>query len=434
MERISIWRKNAELPSFNPLGGDTRTDVLIIGGGMAGILCARELRDRGIDCMLVEAKNICSGITENTTAKITLQHGLIYDKMIRRFGTEGARMYVCAQSDAMSRYQKLCEGIECDYEEKDSFVYSLSDRSKIEKEVVSMQRLGLKADFTDDLSLPFDVAGAVRLPRQAQFDPLKFILNISSGLPIFENTKVLELGRGWAKTDRGTVKAKAIIVATHFPFINKHGSFFLKLYQHRSYVSALEKAPDVHGMYVDEDEKGMSFRNYKDLLLLVGGGHRTGKNGGNWQELEAFAKKHYPGARIHAKWATQDCMTLDGIPYIGKYSSRTPHLFVATGFNKWGMTSSMVAAPLLADLVEGKKNEYAEIFSPSRSILRPQLAVNAAESILGLITPTVPRCPHLGCALRYNKAEHSWDCPCHGSRFSETGRLINNPATDDKRK
>lgn len=429
----SIWRKTASLPSFDALSGDASTDVLIIGGGMAGILTARELWERGIDCILVEAKKICSGITENTTAKITLQHGLIYDKMIRRFGAEGARAYVCAQKEAMERYEKLCGEIDCDYEEKDSYVYSLTDRKKIENEVLALRQLGISADFTDDLPLPFEVEGAVRVPNQAQFDPLKFVGGITRGLRIFEDTKVLELGRGFAITNRGTVRAKSIIVATHFPFINKHGSFFLKMYQHRSYVLALENAQSVGGMYVDEAEKGFSFRNYENLLLLGGGGHRTGKKGGNWHELEAFARKHYPNARIRARWATQDCMTLDSIPYIGQYSKSTEGLFVATGFNKWGMTNSMVAATILCDLVEGKRNEYEKIFSPSRSILRPQLAINAAESVLGLITPTAPRCPHLGCALKYNKAEHSWDCPCHGSRFSESGELLNNPATDDKR-
>ena len=224
-----------------------------------------------------------------------------------------------------------------------------------------------------------------------------------------------------------------IIVATHFPILNKHGSYFLKLYQHRSYVLALEGAQKVDGMYVDEDKKGLSFRNYGDRLLLGGGSHRTGKKGGNWHELEKFARKHYPSARVVGKWATQDCMSLDSVPYIGQYSKNTPDLYVATGFNKWGMTSSMVASMILSDLVQGKPNEYAQVFSPSRSILRPQLAVNALESTFGLLTPTVPRCPHLGCALKYNKAEHSWDCPCHGSRFTESGEVINNPATDDKR-
>ena len=185
-------------------------------------------------------------------------------------------------------------------------------------------------------------------------------------------------------------------------------------------------------MYVDEDKKGMSFRNYGDLLLLGGGGHRTGKRGGNWRELEGFAKRNYPDSKVVARWAAQDCMTLDDIPYIGQYSKGTPELYVATGFNKWGITSSMVAADILCDLVRGKKNDFAEIFSPSRSILRPQLAINTVEALIGLLTPTAPRCPHMGCALKYNPDEHSWDCSCHGSRFTESGELIDNPSTDDK--
>ena len=196
---------------------------------------------------------------------------------------------------------------------------------------------------------------------------------------------------------------------------------------------ALKNAPVMDGMYRDADQKGLSFRSWRDLLLLGGGSHRTGKEGGGWRELEAFARRHYPTAQVEARWATQDCMSLDGVPYIGQYSKTTPNLYVATGFNKWGMTSAMAAATILTDLVQGKDNPYAEVFAPSRRSLRPQLFVNAAEATLNLLTPTAPRCPHMGCALKYNRAERSWDCPCHGSRFQEDGRLIDNPATDDKR-
>ena len=246
-------------------------------------------------------------------------------------------------------------------------------------------------------------------------------------------TKALELAPGQVVTNRGTVRAEHIIVTTHFPLLNKHGAYFLKLYQHRSYVLALANAPDVKGMYVDEGNTGLSFRNYGSLLLLGGGGHRTGKPGGGWRELEDFAKRHYPQATVAARWAAQDCMTLDGAPYAGRYSRGTEGLYAMTGFNKWGMTSSMAAALLLADLVQGKENPYAELFNPSRRLLRPQLAVNAWESALGLLTPTVPHCPHMGCALKYNPQEHSWDCPCHGSRFGEDGRLLDLPATDGKK-
>lgn len=428
----SIWHKGAPSVRFEALDGDRSTDVLIIGGGIAGVLCAYKLKNAGVDCILAESGRILSGITKNTTAKITLGHGLIYDKLIKRFGKEKAGHYLEAQMRAGEQYARLCRESDCCYEVRDSYVYSLDKREKIEREVLALSSLGVTAELSDAPELPFEVAGAVRVKNQAQFHPLKFLYEIAQGLSIYENTKVLELMDGRARTSRGNISYKKLIVATHFPMLNKHGSYFLKLYQHRSYVLALRGAQNVMGMYVDECDKGLSFRSYGDLLLLGGGGHRTGKKGGCWQELEDFAGKYYKNARVVAKWATQDCMTLDGVPYIGQYSKSTPDVFVATGFNKWGMTNAMAAADILSRLVCGENHPLADVFSPSRSILRPQLAVNALESALGLLTPTAPRCPHLGCALKYNRAEHSWDCPCHGSRFTENGELIDNPATDDK--
>ena len=429
----SIWEENAEHPRFEALKESKNTDVLIIGGGIAGILCAYMLKNAGVDCILAEAGRICGGITKNTTAKITLGHGLLYDKLIRRFGEERARLYLEAQEQACGKYAELCKNIPCDYEAKDSYVYSIGNRKKIERKFDALNRLGVGAEFSTELPLPFKVAGAVCVKNQAQFNPLKFAFAIAKDIPIYENTTVVELMPGKAITNHGTITCKKIIVATHFPMLNKHGSYFLKMYQHRSYVLALDGAPSVNGMYVDDADTGMSFRNYKNLLLLGGGGHRTGKKGGGWHELEAFVGEHYKDAKIISRWAAQDCMTLDGAPYIGKYSQNTQGLYVATGFNKWGISSSMVSAMILSDIVQEKRNDYAEVFSPSRSILRPQLAVNAFESIAGLLTPTVPRCPHLGCVLKYNPTEHSWDCPCHGSRFTESGELIDGPATDDKK-
>lgn len=427
----SVWEKQAPKLRFDPLEGNKSTDVLIVGGGIAGILCAWKLKNAGVDCMVAEAKQICSGITKNTTAKITLQHGLIYQKLIKSFGEEYASLYLEAQTLAGKNYAQLCKNIDCDYETKDSYVYSLDNRSKIEREIVALCKLGVDADFSSVGELPFAVAGAVRLKNQAQFHPLKFLYAMAKDLPIFQDTKVVGLKPGKAVTNRGEIAYKRLIIATHFPILNKHGSYFLKLYQHRSYVLALKNAQPVKGMYVDESDKGLSFRSFGELLLLGGGGHRTGKQGGCWQELEEFAKKHYPKAQVVGKWATQDCMTLDAVPYIGQYAKSTPDVYVTTGFQKWGMTNAMVAADILCDLIQDAPNPYAKVFSPSRRILRPQLAVNAFESTLGLLTPTAPRCPHLGCALKYNAQEHSWDCPCHGSRFTHEGELIDNPATDD---
>ncbi len=429
----SIWKESPEKATFQDLKNNKSTDVLIIGGGIAGILCAYKLKNAGIDCLLAEKNEICGGITGNTTAKITLGHGLIYHKMIKRFGENKAQLYAEAQIKAINEYAYLCQNIDCDFETQDNYVYSLTDRSKIENEVAALNRLGVKAEFSETCELPFSVAGAVRIGDQAQFHPLKFLYTIAKDLPIYEKTKIIELMPHKARTKYGELTYKKLIIATHFPMLNKHGLYPLKLYQHRSYVIALKNAQKISGMYVDESDTGMSFRSCGELLLLGGGGHRTGKMGGCWQELEDFAKRHYKNSEIAYKWATQDCMTLDSIPYIGQHSSSTPDIFVATGFNKWGMTNAMVAADILCDLVREKPNRYAQVFSPSRTMLRMQLAVNALESTVGLLTPTVPRCPHLGCALKYNRHEHSWDCPCHGSRFTRDGKLIDNPATDDHR-
>lgn len=427
----SIWAENIQKPHFDSLRQDKTTDVLIIGGGMTGLLCAYTLQQAGVHCILCEADTICGAVTHNTTAKITFQHGFIYDKLISK-SEKKAALYLQANKEAFRKYSMLCQDIDCDFAKVDSYVYSFN-RQKAQAEFAALDKLGISAKLTTNTSLPLKDICAVSVENQGQFNPLKFAYALAEGLPIYEHTKIKELLPHTAIIDGGKIKARKIILATHFPILNKHGGFFLKLYQHRSYVLALQNAPQIHGIYVDEDKKGMSFRNYGDLLLLGGGGHRTGKKGGGWLELENFASSHFPKAKIVARWATQDCMTLDNIPYIGQYSPNTPDLYVATGFNKWGMTSSMVAATLLADMIVGKSSPYEEIFSPSRSILHPQLAVNSAEAIINLITPTVPRCPHMGCALKYNKQEHTWDCPCHGSRFSENGQLIDNPATDDKR-
>ena len=255
----------------------------------------------------------------------------------------------------------------------------------------------------------------MKFSRQAQFHPLKFLSAVAKGLNIYEHTFVREMIGNMAITDHATIQANHVIVTTHFPFINKHGSYFFKLYQHRSYVLGLRNAQDVEGMYVDECRTGLSFRNRGDLLLLGGGGHRTGHKGGNWNELREFAKKVYPHSTEQYRWAAQDCMSLDDIPYIGRYSKSTRDFYVASGFNKWGMTGAMTAAMILTDTILGKHNDCADVFDPSRSILKPQLLVNGLEATKNLLTISKKRCPHLGCALKWNSAERSWDCPCHGT-------------------
>ena len=429
-KNISVWQK-VKLRDFPKLEGDINTDVLIIGGGMAGILTAYMLHQAGVKYVLVEGRKICSGTTQNTTAKITAQHGLNYHKLLKGEGLEKARDYLNANLSACTEYAKLCSYIDCDYEVKDNYVYSVDDRKKLEDEMDALHKIGYDAELCEKVDLPFATAGAVKFPNQAQFNPLKFISALAGDLHIYENSFVHEMEPGQATTEDGRVRASKIIVTTHFPFINKHGSYFLKLHQHRSYVIALKNAENVEGMYVDEDHKGLSFRNYGNLLLLGGGGHRTGMKGGGWDELRSFAREHYPNAEETNYWAAQDCMSLDFTPYIGQYSKRTEDLYAATGFNKWGMTGSMVSAMILRDKILGRSNEFEAVFDPSRSILKPQLFVNGCVSVGNLLTPSKKRCPHLGCALKWNSKERSWDCACHGSRFSEDGKVLDNPANGD---
>lgn len=427
----SLWKSTSELPSFDALEQDIKTDVLIVGGGLAGILCGYALKNRGIDCVIVEANRVLSGMTGNTTAKITSQHGLIYSKLIDEFSAEQAKMYLKANESAIQQYKIICENIDCNFEFKSSYVYSVTDKDKLDKELSALSKIGFDAKFTNDTPLPFEVAGAIEFENQAQFNPVKFADAIINALKIYEHTMVKFFDGHTAVTDKGKISAQKIIIATHFPIINKHGFYFMKMYQDRSYVIALENAMDVFGMYKDESKTGLSFRSYEDFLLLGGGSHRTGKQGGGFKEIRYFAKKYYPNATEKFSWAAQDCMTLDGIPYIGQYSKSLPDFYVATGFNKWGMTSSMVAAEILSDAIEDKFNEFSELFSPERTSLRPQLAVNICESVGHLIKFSKPRCSHLGCALEWNSVERSWDCPCHGSRFEENGKLINDPAQKD---
>lgn len=430
----SLWTRHTGLPRFPVLDGERNTDVLIVGGGMAGILCAKMLAREGADYVLIEADTICRGVTGNTTAKITSQHGLVYSRLLREFDAETARSYWEANQAALAEYRVMARNADCDLECKDNYIFSRTSSAELEQELAALRQLGIPADYAEDLPLPFPTAGAIRFRDQAQFHPLKFVSEIARDLQVYEHTRAREFIGNTVVTDRGRINASRIVVATHFPILNKHGGYFLKLYQQRSYVLALENAQQVEGMYLDAAEKGLSLRNYGSMLLVGGGGHRTGKKSTGWKPLEEFARKYYPQARERFRWATQDCMSLDGMPYIGQYSPGTPQLYVATGFNKWGMTSAMVSAMLLTDLLQGKANPYEGVFSPSRRMLRPQLLANGGSAAINLLTPTVPRCPHLGCALKWNPWEHSWDCPCHGSRFSEDGTLLDNPADGDLKK
>ncbi|RUR36891.1 FAD-dependent oxidoreductase [Clostridium perfringens] len=473
----SLWSESCKFRKREGLNKDIKTDVLVIGAGIAGILTAYMLKQKGREVVVIDAAEIASGNTKNTTAKITSQHDLIYSKLITEFGEEKARQYAKANELAIKKYKEIIEDrrIECDFEEKPAYVYSLNEVEVLKEEAEAAKKLGIDAEFVQKANLPFKINGALKFNNQAQFNPLKFLKYISNELVIYENTRALEIKENLVVTSGGNITAKNIVVATHYPIMNAPGYYFMKMHQERSYVLALENKSEIDGMYIDLNKEGYSFRTYNNLLLLGGISHRTGENeeGGSYDELRKVAKRLYPKAKEKYHWSAQDCMTIDGIPYIGRYSSETPNIYVATGFNKWGMTSSMVSAMIISDMILEKENDFSEIFSPRRfdlSLSINNIANDLIETAKNFIAQKVyipsseiehiknghggiieyngekvgvyknkegkeffvsTKCTHLGCQLSWNADELTWDCPCHGSRFDYKGRLIGSPANKD---
>lgn len=431
MKQQSLWASGLEgAVSTQALQGDARTEVLVIGAGMAGILCAHMLKEAGAQCIVVEGNKIGSGVTRNTTAKVTAQHALMYAQLIQKIGESKARQYYLANRRAVDDYRALASGHLCDWEEKTAFVYSTGDRKKLDQEAEAYRKLEIPMRFDEKAPLPVKVTGALGMEGQAQFHPLKLLMGVAQELTIYEDTFVTGIEGSRAATNHGVITADHIVLATHYPMVNVPGLYFMKIYQHRSYVIALSQGPQINGMYIDEREDGFSFRNARDFLLMGGGDRKTGQaehKGGGYAPLRELAKKAYPGKEIAFEWSAQDCMTLDGMPYIGKHRRSDGCCYVATGFQKWGMTGSMVAARVLSDLITKGRSEEEELFSPQRSMLHGQLLVNLGSAAVNMARVN-KRCPHLGCAMRWNDAEKTWECPCHGSRFGEDGRVIDNPA------
>ena len=473
----SIWSQTCSLRDRQPLSGGRKTEIAVIGAGMAGILIASALQEAGARVIVLEADRVASGQTRNTTAKITSQHGLIYRKLTDTLGRDKARQYAMANEAALAEYRRIIveNGIDCDLENQCAYVYG-SDAKTLRTEAACAQALGLPATFTADAALPFPVAGAVRFANQAQFHPLKFLAAIAEPLTIYENTPVKAVEDHSLVTERGTVTADKIVFACHYPFVNFPGLYFARMHQERSYVLALEDASFADGMWIfaDREKNPYSFRHWKSYLLLGGGGHRCGENstGGRYDGLRQKARKWFPQSREVAHWSAQDCVTADDVPYIGPYAPSRPDWYVATGFQKWGMTASMVSAMLLRDSICGRKNPYAEVFDPGRfdaeavagvmeesgqavkGLARRffQIPAETAKKLApghggvvfldgekvgvykdedGTLYPVDIRCPHLGCQLEWNPDEKSWDCPCHGSRFDRYGKLISGPAQTD---
>lgn len=447
----SLWSTTVRLPEKESLQADIKVQNLVIGAGMAGVLIAYLLQEKGQEVIVLEAKEIASGQTKNTTAKITSQHGCLYYDMMKNTDAERAKGYAQANEAAIHLYKEIItkEGIACHFEELPSFLYSQKEEGiqRLKREEKTAKALGIQAEYirgdkVDDL--PFGVMGALKFEGQAQFHPLEFIQGIAKKLTIYEHTNVLEVDEHFVITDKHVVVADNIIFATHYPFPIVPGYYFMRQHQSRSYVIALEGEgvpTRLGGMYYGIDRDGLSFRHAEGKLLVGGGSHRTGKDIKKECKTDSVRKqikRYYPKGVEVANWAAQDCMPHDGIPFIGRFSMKHENWYVATGFQKWGMTTAMVSAMIISDLIAGVENSYSKVFSPQRLLVRAgfrNFLVDVWESIIGLgcgvFVPKNHRCTHMGCALVWNEEEESWDCPCHGSRYTKEGSLIDNPAQTD---
>lgn len=472
----SIWQKTTQIGGRSPLEGDIAAEIAVIGGGLTGILTAHYLAGAGRDVVVLEAGRIGSGQTGRTSAKISAQHGLRYAELIHDHGVEAAKSYAAAQFQAVALYRRLIDSlaIQCDLEDAPAYLYTCLETGALEEEFQAYQTLGLGGELTSRTELPFPIVSALRLDGQAQFHPLKFLRRIAAPLRIYEHTRVLGVRDGVLTTEHGAVHAQKIVFACHFPFPNHPGYYFMRMHQERSYCIAVENAREMRGIYLGVDPDGLSFRSAGGCLIIGGGAHRTGENrqGGKFEMLEARARRLWQDCKVAARWSAQDCVPLDGLPYIGRFAANTPDWFVATGYRKWGMTNAMTAARMLTAQIQGETTEFDALFSPQRfqpSASAAQLFRDMAEAVRGLsrtafglpraltdelprghggivsyqgskvgvykakngeIFAIDPRCPHLGCQLEWNPDAMSWDCPCHGSRFDFRGRLLEGPALE----
>ncbi len=493
-EPRSLWIESTPETSYGALADGLDVDVAVVGGGIAGITAAFLLKQAGKSVAVVDAKRILRGATGYTTAKVTAAHSVTYTTVAQSFGEEGARLYAEANQGALDLVARLVDELECecDFERKANYVYAETpdERPQIEQEVDAARRAGLAAELVEETPLPYPVECAFRLGGQAQFHPRKYLLRLAGavhgdGSHVVELTRVTGVRAGSrcvVRSDRGTIVADDVIVASHLPFLDR-GFFFAKAHPERSYAVACrigaEQDPD--GMYINLSPPTRSIRTAYDergpLLLLGGEGHKPGDEpdtDSRYRALEEFGRRHWNAEDFPYRWSTQDYSPLDGVPYVGRLTRRGEHVYVATGFKKWGMTNGTAAAMILADLIVGRANAWAGLFDAKRLTPRASAPTFVKENASvarhfvgdrldrgesaaletlapgegrllrvdgrktaayrdegGHVHALSPVCTHMGCHVRWNPAERSWDCPCHGSRFSGEGAVIQGPATRD---
>ncbi|MHB0975585.1 MAG: FAD-dependent oxidoreductase [Candidatus Aquicultorales bacterium] len=486
----SLWIATTPQTYYPPLESDLEIDVLVVGAGIVGLTTAYLLSNEGLSVAVIESDRIVAGVTGHTTAKLTaLQGSTVYQNIVKHFGAETAKAYAVMNVSAIQTVESLAgsNGIACDFERTTAYTFTESEAGiqAIGAEARTLRELGFPAKFSERAPLPFETKAAVSLAEQAQFHPRKYLLGLaevldSRGVRIFERTRAVDAEDGEpcvVRTELARIEARHIVMATTFPFFDK-GVFFARLYPGYSYAVAFEaNGPLPDGHYYSEDGIHHSLRTHKipgKTLLIVGGGdHKTGQGGSAleyFEWIEAYARERFDLRSADYHWSTEDYDTPDGLPFIGR-SPGANHIYMAVGFAGWGMTNGTAAASIIADLVAGRVEENIPFLDPSRKDIlvsgkrlvseglniaktlgagllegRSRDSVSAGEASLtkikggraavykaedGTVYARQTACPHMGCALHWNDAELTWDCPCHGSRFKYDGYLIHGPAVDD---
>lgn len=486
------WRDGVDFPEFKQLDGDLETDVVIVGGGITGITAAYLLVKEGVKVALIDAGKLLNGTTGHTTAKISAQHDIIYDELISHFGINKARLYYEANSNAKEFIKNTINelNIDCDFSEQDAYLYTTEEQSiqKIEKEFQAYQKLNIDGNIINEIPFDIKIFKGLVMKNQAQFHPLKYLTHLvrfiaDKGGLIFENTVAVNIERDENKAtvltrDGHRVTGNGVLSCTHFPFYEGTGFYFTRLHADRSYVLAAKTNMEYPGgMYLSIDKPNRSIRytpvDGENLLIIGGESHKSGQGVDtmeHYKALEKFAKDVFQLDQFDYRWSTQDLATLDKLPYVGEITSGVHNILIATGYRKWGMTNGTAAALLLADMALNKDNPYQTVYTPSRFYADPSLQkffkenIDVAKHLIkgkfevsnkqaeelandegGIIMMNGARkgayrdtegklhivdttCTHVGCEVNWNDGERTWDCPCHGSRFSYTGEVMEGPA------
>ena len=422
----SIWAE--EFKQTKPeLSNDLNVDTLIIGGGICGILCAYYLKQKGVSSVIVDKNIVGSGITKNSTAVISVIQETLYHKFLSTIGLENTKLFLSANCEAIKEYEKLSTKYDFDYEHISTYLYSNLTNNILEKEQSFLASIGYQTNLMENLSNPFIIKSRLEFENQAQMNPVKLINQLKQELDYYENTKILNIINNIAYTDKYKITANRIIVACHFPFIDRKGFYFAKMYQKQSFVVSVKSNKILDGSYVDISHGGYYLRQYKNNILIGANDRRTATKGPTYENIVKFSKDTFLDSEFISSWSNEDCITLDGIPYVGYYSKKSKNLFVATGFNLWGMTSSMICATVISEMIINGISKYEKLLSPSRKIKKFNLLINSLHTTKYLLSPKLKRCSHLGCALKYNKNDQTFECPCHGTRYDKNGEVIDGP-------